>query len=92
MFLVRNHLNLDFLMIPHGMKSDEKLFFCQIYAVFFLRKIVHVVIDRYFPLFLKGLKIFLSPMLPLIVPLINSRMLLCERTSMDRTNLQQSLS
>ena len=53
----------------HGMKSDEKLFFCQIYAflsyfilfylfinyLFFLRKMVHVVIDRYFPLYLKGL-------------------------------------
>ena len=30
---------------------------------------VHVVIDRYFSLFLKGLKIFLNPRLSLIVPL-----------------------
>ena len=39
----------------HGMKSDEKPFFMR----FFSRKMVHVVIDRYFCLFLKGLKIFL---------------------------------
>ena len=31
---------------------------------------VHVVIDRYFSLFLKGLKIFLDLRLSLIVPLI----------------------
>ena len=37
----------------HGMKSDEKPFFCQIYAIFW-GKMVHVVIDRYFSLFLKG--------------------------------------
>ena len=112
MFLVRNHLNLDFLKFEcifsiwdsntyfftiillfkwlygcfiergiqnfilkfreiflwrntvlraHGMKSDEKPFFCQIYAIFchFEGKMVHVVIDRYFSLFLKGFKIFL---------------------------------
>ena len=44
----------------HGMKSDEKLFFCQIYVVV-LGKTVLVVIDRYFSLFLKGLKIFSQP-------------------------------
>ena len=32
---------------------------------------VHVVIDRYFSVFLKGLKIFLNWRLSLIVPLIN---------------------
>ena len=30
----------------HGMKSDEKPFFCQIYMQFFEEKMVHVVIDR----------------------------------------------
>ena len=30
-----------------GMKSDEKLFFCQIYAICW-EKIVHVLIDMYF--------------------------------------------
>ena len=44
----------------HVMKSDEKLFFCQIYVVV-LGKTVLVVIDRYFSLFLKGLKIFSQP-------------------------------
>ena len=38
-------------------KSDEKPFFCQIYAIF-EKKIVHVVIDRYFSLFLKGFEDF----------------------------------
>ena len=52
----------------HGMKSDEKPFFCQIYTIVW-RKMVHVVIDRYFPVFLKGLKIFLNLRLSLIVPL-----------------------
>ena len=33
---------------------------------------VHVVIDRHFSLFLKGLKIFLSPRLSLIFPLKRS--------------------
>ena len=37
----------------HRMKSNEKLFFCQI-CVIFKRKMVHVVIDRYVSLFLKG--------------------------------------
>ena len=50
------------------MKSDEKLLFCQIYAIVW-GKMVHVVIDRYFSLFVKGLKIFLNPRLSLIVPL-----------------------
>ena len=31
----------------HRMKSDERPFFCQIYAIFFLQ-MVHIVIDRYF--------------------------------------------
>ena len=31
----------------HGMKFDEKLFFCQTYAIF-EEKMVHAVIDRYF--------------------------------------------
>ena len=31
----------------HGMKSDEKPFFCQIYAIVW-GKMVHAVIDRYF--------------------------------------------
>ena len=51
----------------HGIKSDKKQFFLSNLCDF-LEKIVHVVIDRYFLLFLKGLKIFLSPMLSLIVP------------------------
>ena len=41
----------------HGIKSYEKLFFCQIYASFW-EKIEHVVIDRYFSLFLKVFKDF----------------------------------
>ena len=36
---------------------------------------VLVMIDRYFSLFLKDLKIFLNPMLSLIVPLMYSRLL-----------------
>ena len=52
----------------HGIKSDKNPFFCQMYATFLI-KMVHVVIDRYFPLFSKGLKSFLSPVLSLIVPL-----------------------
>ena len=52
----------------HGMKSDEKPFFCQIYVIV-SGKMVHVVIDKYFSLFPKGLKIFLNPRLSLIVPL-----------------------
>ena len=55
----------------HGMKSDEKQFFCQIYAIFW-GEMVHVVIDRYFSLFLKVLKIYLNPRLSLIVSLINT--------------------
>ena len=39
------------------MKSDKKLFFCQIYAIF-LRKMEHVVIDNYFSLFLKSVEDF----------------------------------
>ena len=35
------------LLRAHEMKSDEKPFFCQIYAIF-LGKMVHVVIDMYF--------------------------------------------
>ena len=52
-----------------GMKSDEKPFFCQIYAIVW-GKMVHVVIDKNFSLFLKSLKTFLNPRLSLIVPLI----------------------
>ena len=52
----------------HGMKSDEKPFSCQIYVTF-LRKMVPVVIQRYFSLFLKGLKIFLNLRVSLIVTL-----------------------
>ena len=52
--------------VAYGIKSDEKPFFCQIYAIIW-GKMVHVVIDRYFSLFLKGfLKIFLNPRLSLI--------------------------
>ena len=50
----------------HGMKSDKKPFLCQIYAIVWW-KIVYVVMDRYFSLFVKGLKIFLNSMLLLIV-------------------------
>ena len=45
------------------MKSDETPF-----SINFLGKIVHDVIDRYFALFLKGLKIFLHPWPSLIAP------------------------
>ena len=31
----------------HGMKSDERPFFCQIYAIF-VWEMIHIVIDRYF--------------------------------------------
>ena len=57
------------VLSAHGMKSDEKSVFCQIYAIFG-GKMVHVVIDRCFSLLLKGLKIFLNLRLSLIVPLI----------------------
>ena len=53
----------------HGMKSDEKPFFCQIHAIIFWAKMVHVMIDRHFSLFLKGLNIFLNLRLSLIVTL-----------------------
>ena len=56
------------VLSTHGMKSDEKLIFCRIYAIIW-EKIAHVMIDRYFSLFLKGYKIFLNPWLSLIVPL-----------------------
>ena len=49
----------------HGMKLMKSRFF---YAIF-RGKMVHVVIDWYFSLFLKGLKIFLNVRLSLIVPL-----------------------
>ena len=39
------------------MKSDEKSFFCQIYAIFW-EKMEHDVIYSYFSLFLKGVKDF----------------------------------
>ena len=55
------------VLSAHEIKSDEKPFFCQIYAIL-CGKMLHVVIDRYFSLFLKGLKIFLNPRLSLIVP------------------------
>ena len=55
------------------MKSDRKLFFCQMYAIFG-EKMEHVVINMYFSLFLKGLKIFLNLMLSsLIVPLMHTQ-------------------
>ena len=54
------------LLRAHKMKSDEKPFFCQIYLTF-QEKMVHVVLDRYCSLFLKGLKIFPNLMLSLIV-------------------------
>ena len=52
----------------YRMKCEEKPFFCQIYAIVW-GKMVHVVIDRYFSLFVKGLKIFLNPRLSPIIPL-----------------------
>ena len=44
----------------HEMKADEKLFFCQIYAIVW-GKMVPVAIDRYFSLFLKGWRFFSQP-------------------------------
>ena len=52
----------------HGMKSDEKPFWCEIYSLFFGEKMVHVVIERYFSLFLKDFEDLLNPKLSLIVP------------------------
>ena len=47
------------ILRAHGMKSDEKPIFCQIYATVRGKTVgLYVVIDRYFSLFLKGLKIF----------------------------------
>ena len=40
------------------MKSYKKLFFCQNYAIFW-EKMVHAVIERYFPLFLQWFEDFL---------------------------------
>ena len=54
-------------LMEHRMKSEEKPFFCQSYAIF-LEKMVHVVIDRHFSLFLKGFEDFFNPRLSLIVP------------------------
>ena len=45
--------------MAQGMKFEEKLCFCQIYAIFW-EKMVHVVIEDHFSLFLKGFKIFLT--------------------------------
>ena len=47
------------MLRAHRMKSDEKPFFFQIYAIVCV-KMGHVVIGRYFSLFLKDLKIFLN--------------------------------
>ena len=55
------------VLSAHGMKPDKKPFFCQIYGIF-KENMVHVVIEGYLSLFLKGLKIFLNPRLSLIVP------------------------
>ena len=43
----------------HGKKSDEKLFFCQIYAIVWW-KMVHVVIDSIFLYFWKVWRFFLT--------------------------------
>ena len=32
----------------HRIKFDEKLFSCQTYAIFWEKKMIHAVIDRYF--------------------------------------------
>ena len=56
------------MLRAQGMKSDKNLFFCQIYVISFGGKMVHVVIDTNFSLFVKGLKIFLNPSLSLIDP------------------------
>ena len=42
----------------YGMKSDEKPIFCQIHMIFVKEKMIHVVIDRYFSLLLKGFEGF----------------------------------
>ena len=52
----------------------------------FLGKIVHVVIDMYFSLFLKGLKIFVNPRLSLIVPL--SYLCTCKKWKTNSGNQQ----
>ena len=41
-------LRIETALRAQGMKSDEKPFNCLIYAMRFLRKMEHVVIDRYF--------------------------------------------
>ena len=46
---------LETVLRAHGIKSDEKLFLCQIYAIFW-ENVENVVIDRYFSLFLKSFK------------------------------------
>ena len=56
------------VLSAHGMKSDECRFSVR-FVWFSWEKMVLVVIDRYFTLFLKGLKILLNPRLSLIVPL-----------------------
>ena len=55
-------LGRETVLSTHGIKSDENPFFCQVYAMFW-EKMVHVVIDRYFSLFLKGLKNLFNPRL-----------------------------
>ena len=44
----------------HGMKSDEKLFFVK-FMRFFEKKMVQVVIKKYFSLFLKNFEDFSEP-------------------------------
>ena len=69
-FIEREHQNFilkfreiflwrETVLRAHRMKSDEKPFFCQIYGIVW-GKMVLVVIDRHFSLFLKGLMIFLK--------------------------------
>ena len=44
------------MLMAHRIKSDKKPF--SVKSMYFLRKMVHVVIERYFPLYLKGFEDF----------------------------------
>ena len=50
------------MLRAHRMKSDEKTFLCQIYAIFFKEKHAHVVIHRYVSLYLKDYEDFSKPL------------------------------
>ena len=56
------------MLRANGMRSDEKLFFCQIYVIFWEKWYMSWLTGMFLYLW-RGLKVFLNPRLSLIVPL-----------------------